>query len=61
MMVLRCVMICSYEFILVDDQRTSKVNKFVITKEGWGGYSIYYFRRKVISVLLKISVEESPE
>lgn len=54
-------MICSYEFILVDDQRTSKVNKFVITKEGWGGYSIYYFRRKVISVLLKISVEESPE
>lgn len=48
MMILRCVMIYSYEFILVDDQHTSKVNKFVITKEGWEGYSIYNFRRKVI-------------
>lgn len=55
-------MICSYGFILVSDWHTSKVNTFITTEEGWGGgYNTHNFRRKVIWVILKLAIEESPD
>lgn len=54
-------MICSYGFILVSDGHTSRVNTFITTEEGWGGCNARYFRRKVIWLLLKLSIEESPD
>lgn len=59
MIFLRCVMICSYRFILANGWHPSKVNTCLTTEEGWGGYGTDSFGSKVIWLLPKI--EKSPD